>query len=114
IDLLLQGLRVGRRRVRPPEADDRVGDPEVFEAMCAVDRERVERDDVDLERLPLAAVLRAQLVHTSEHPCQFLGVSSGMDPAIAASGGAPQRGFGMAAYEDRDRLRGDRTDLAPV
>src|SRR5438270_2378 len=114
VELLLQGLCIGPRRVRPPEADDRVGHPHVLETMCAVDRERVERDHVDVERVPLAAVLGAELVQTREHPRQLLAVTSGMDPAVALPGGAPERRVGVTAYEDRDGLRGYRTDLAPV
>ena len=47
--------------VRIAEADDHVGDAEVLEAADAVEGVGVERDDVDLERRALAAVLAPQL-----------------------------------------------------
>src|SRR5687767_2934175 len=56
LDLLRQRLGVGTLDVRIAEADDRIGDTAVRQALAAVDVVGVHRDDVDLERLVLLAL----------------------------------------------------------
>src|ERR1700731_3325487 len=108
-DLLVQRFGVGPRDVRQPEAHDHVGDALVLEALDPIDGERVDGDDVDLERT-LSALLLAELLEPRQKPVEFLRRAAAVHPPVAPRGAA-QRRIGMPADQNRDRLRGGRGHL---
>src|SRR5688500_6922211 len=118
-DLLRQRLCVGALDVRIAEADDRVGDAAVLEALAAVHVVGVHRDDVDLERLVLLALLLAHRVQPVQQLVEVLVGTAAVHPAVTTSHRTTQGRVGVPADQDRDRLGGcgrlgDRLDVVEL
>src|SRR6185295_814031 len=91
-----------------------VGDAEILEPVYSVDRERVERYHVHLERFGCAAVLGSQRVNTLNHVPELRRITARVDPTVPGARRAPQRDIGMTADEERDRPGRGGTDLAAL
>jgi hypothetical protein len=71
----------------------------------------VERDHVHHEGIALTPVLAAQLAQTAQIAVQRRRIAARVHPAVADAGCAAQRGLGVAADQDRNRLARHRADL---
>src|SRR2546423_4329370 len=100
-DLGVQRLCVRAGDVWDPEAHDDIGDTLVLEALDAVERERVDRYDMDFEGAGTALV-RTNLVQPLDESVEFSWLAAAVHPAVAA-GRAFECRFGVAADENRNR-----------
>jgi hypothetical protein len=63
---------------------------------------------VHFEWMAGGAFLAAKFGQPGEQAGQSPGVAAAVQPAVPGAGGAAQRGVGVPADEDRDRLGGNR------
>src|SRR6516165_261403 len=82
-DLGVQWLGVVAHDVGIAEADDRIGDALVLQALDAVGSVGVDGHDVDLER-PGATLLCANLVEPVDQPVEFGTAAATVHPAVTA------------------------------